>query len=98
MFGIVRKWMEKRRALRHLWQTDAQSLIEQDERNAYYAAQRLAARSRARRDQASFFHWAKVAAEIARRSPLTEMNYSVVEAIVAEELIGTSESEPSGRS
>jgi hypothetical protein len=97
MFGIVRKWMEKRRALRHLWQTDAQTLIEQDEPNAYYTAQRLAARCRARGDKASFFHWAKVAAEVARLSPATEMNYSVVEAIVAEELRRTNGADASLR-
>jgi len=84
--------------LRRLWREDAQALIEQDEPNAYYTAQRLAARCRARGDKDSFFHWAKVAAEVARLSPLTEMNYAVVEAIVAEELSGTGETEPSGRS
>lgn len=92
MFGTVHKWIEKRRALRRLWQTDAQALIEQDERNAYYTAQRLAARSRARGDHASFFHWAKVAAEVARLSTITEMNYSVIEDIVTEELSNTAKS------
>lgn len=80
--------------LRRLWQDDARVLIEQDERNAYYAAQRLAARCRARGDRDSFFHWAKVAAEVARLSTITEMNYSVVEAIVNEELSNAATSEP----
>jgi hypothetical protein len=96
MFSAVRSWIEKRRALRRLWQVDAQSLIEQDEQSAYYTAQRLAARSRARGDRASFFHWSKVAAEVARLSPLTEMNYAVVETIVAQEL--RDEDSPGGTS
>lgn len=86
MFNSIREWIEKRLALRRLWQTDAQVLLQQDERNAYYNAQRLAARCRANGDKTSFFHWATVAAEVARLSPTAEMNYSIVEAIVAEEL------------
>jgi hypothetical protein len=86
MVGPIRRWIERRRRLRRLWQDDAQALIKRDERDAYYTAQRLAARCRAHGDKNSFFHWAKVAAEVARRSSITEMNYSVVETIVAEEL------------
>jgi hypothetical protein len=48
-------------------------------------AQRRAARARARGDKADFYHWAKVAAEIARISPQAEMDIQMVTAIVAEE-------------
>jgi len=68
---------------------DAQTLIECDECNAYYAAQRLAARSRALGDGQAFVHWAKVAAEVARRSSLAGMDYAVVKAIVDDELAKT---------
>lgn len=85
MISSLMQWLEKRRGLRQLWKADAQMLVERDERNAYYTAQRLAARSRVAGDQTSFFHWTKVASEIARRSPLAEMDFSIVEEIVAEE-------------
>ncbi len=79
-------WVRKRRMLRELWQTDAQLLIDADEHNSYYSAQRLAARSRARGDADGFLHWSKVAAEVARRSSIAEMDFSVVETIVRSEL------------
>lgn len=40
-------WLERRRTPRRAWRTDARELIERDETNAYYDAQRLAARARA---------------------------------------------------
>ncbi len=86
MIGALRLWIERRQSLRRLWQADARTLIQRDERNAYYVAQRLAARARAAGDRGTFFHWAKVAAEVARLSSAAEMDYSVVKAIVAEEL------------
>jgi hypothetical protein len=86
MFSLFQRWLEKQRELRRLWQTDALELIDRDERQAYYTAQRLAARSRAKGDSQSMLHWAKVAAEVARLSPRAEMDKSVVEAIVEEEL------------
>lgn len=86
MFSHFKGWLERRLALRRLWQQDAKTLIDREERTAYYAAQRLAARSRAIGDGAGFFHWTKVAAEVARTSSAAEMDISVVDAIVAEEL------------
>lgn len=86
MIAAWRRWIEKRRSIRRLWQADAKELIRIDERQAYYAAQRLAARARAEGDRHSFAHWAKVAAEVARLSPVAEMDYAVMEAIVAEEM------------
>lgn len=41
--------------------------------------------ARVRTDRAEFYHWAKVAAEVARIAPLAEMDIDVVRAVVAEE-------------
>lgn len=46
----------------------------------------LPQRCRADKDPDGFFHWAKVASEVSRRSALAEMDRAVVEAIVDEEL------------
>lgn len=86
MIGFFRCWIERRRAMRRRWQADARKLVQHDEPNAYYMAQRQAARARAARDQAEFLHWAKVAAEVARISSVAEMDQSVVKAIVEDEL------------
>ncbi len=53
--------------------------------NAYDEAQRRATRARIRGEKAEFYHWAKVAAEIARISLQAEMDIEMVTAIVAEE-------------
>lgn len=85
MFHFLVNWLEKRRNIKRRWQADARALILNDERNAYYAAQRLAARSRFKGDRAEFWHWAKVASEVARLSPHAEMDLSVVQSIADEE-------------
>ena len=56
MIGALRRWIERRRTLRRLWQADARRLIQQDEETAYYMAQRLAARARAAGNRVDFFH------------------------------------------
>lgn len=61
-------------------------MIETHDRHAYYEAQRLAARSRARGNSAEFWHWAKVASEVARLSPIAKMDMKVVQAIADEEM------------
>lgn len=86
MLSILTGWVRKRRMLRKLWQADAQLLIDADERNAYYSAQHLAAKSRATGDADGFFHWSKVAAEVARRSSVAEMDFEVVQSIARAEL------------
>lgn len=85
MLPHLRRWIERRRAIRRLWHNDARDLIEREGSQAYYSAQRLAARARARKDRDVAWHWAKVAAEVARRSPDAEMDWEVVRRIVAEE-------------
>lgn len=60
-------------------------MIVQHGRHAYYEAQRLAARSRAQHATSEFWHWAKVASEVARLSPGAEMDIKVVQAIADDE-------------
>jgi hypothetical protein len=85
MFAALWRWVEQRRAIRRRWQADARAIVIADEVNAYYEAQRRAARARVRGDRAEFFHWAKVAAEVARLTPRAEMDVDVVQAIAAGE-------------
>ena len=85
MFVAVCRWVHHRRAIRRRWKADARHLAATDEVNAYYEAQRRAARARHRGDQNEFYHWAKVAAEVARLSPQAEMNIDVVRRIADEE-------------
>ena len=63
-------------------------LLEPFGAEAYYTAQRLGARSRFRGDRDGFWHWSKVAAEVARISPEVEMDMAVVERIAEEERQG----------
>lgn len=86
MFDLFSNWIEKRRHIRQRWQQDARTLIEKHGRQAYYEAQRLAARSRAQGDRSRFWHWAKTASEVARLSPVVEMDMKVVQAIADEEM------------
>lgn len=85
MLAGIGRWVARRRMIRRRWQADARTLVAADEAGAYYEAQRRAARARVRDDRAEFYHWAKVAAEVARTAPLAEMNIDVVRALVAEE-------------
>ncbi|MDQ8700600.1 hypothetical protein [Hyphomicrobium sp. LHD-15] len=93
MFGFIQQWLDRRRQLRALWKADARILLRANERTAYYEAQRLVARSRARGDNHGFWHWAKVAAEIARLSDNVEMDLATLKAIAAEELNGARKTE-----
>ncbi|TPJ81892.1 hypothetical protein FJ434_20550 [Mesorhizobium sp. B2-5-13] len=85
MFAAISRWMERRRTIRRRWQEDARALVVADELHAYYEAHRRAARARRRGDRAEFYHWAKVAAEIARIAPRAQMDIEAVRAIVAQE-------------
>jgi hypothetical protein len=85
VIAVIRHWVEHRRSIRRRWQADARALVAADERDAYYQAQRLAARARLRDDRAGFYHWTKVAAEVARIAPQAETDIDVVRAIVAHE-------------
>lgn len=86
MFRRLAAWIEKRRQIRQRWQQDARAMIEKHGRHAYYEAQRLAARSRVQGNGSEFWHWAKVASEVAPLSPVAEMDMKVVQAIADEEM------------
>jgi hypothetical protein len=85
MLAGIMRWAVRRRTMRRRWRAEARTLVATSEVNAYYEAQRRAARARLRGDRAEFYHWAKVAAEVARIAPAAEMNIDVVRALVAEE-------------
>ncbi len=86
MIGPIRNWLEKRRALRRRWQADALLLAKDQPRTSYYEAQRRAASARARGDADGFWHWANVAAEVARICPDADMDLETVKRIVDGEL------------
>ena len=85
MFPAIHRWVQHRRAIRRSWRSEARQLVATDEVNAYYEAQRRAARARYHEDRDEFYHWAKVAAEVARLSPRAEMNIEIVRRIADEE-------------
>ncbi|MCT9000293.1 hypothetical protein [Chelativorans intermedius] len=78
MLAVICGWLDHRRAIRRRWQTDARRLAAAEEANVYYEAQRRAAQARVRGETAEFYHWAKVAAEIARISLQAEMDIEKV--------------------
>jgi hypothetical protein len=80
MIGFLRQWIEHRRAIRRRRQEDASDPI-----NAYHEAQRRAARSRAQGHASEYWHWAKVASELARIEPRAAMDFEVVKAISDQE-------------
>ena len=88
MLAAIGVWIERRRAIRRRWQVDARALVATDEVNANYEAQRRATRARRRGDRAEFYHWAKVAAQVARLTPLARMDIETLRAIVVEEESG----------
>lgn len=85
MLAAIARWVEQRQAIRLRWQADARRLVAAEEANAYYEAQRRATWARVRGNRSELYHWAKVAAEVARISPQAEMDIDVVRRIVAEE-------------
>jgi hypothetical protein len=85
MLVAIGRWIERQRSIRRRWQADARALVAIDAANAYYEAQRRAARARIGGDRAEFYHWAKVAAEVARIAPLAEMDIEIVRAVVRDE-------------
>lgn len=81
MISWIKKHLEKRRQLQDRFKADAQKLAAADSLNAYYNAQRLAARCRHAGEGDEFMHWSRVAAEIARIEPRAEMDFAKVRAI-----------------
>lgn len=85
MIEFLRQRIEHRRAIRRRWQEDARRLAGADPISAYYEAQRRAARSQAQGNTAEYWHWAKVASEVARIEPQAAMDFEVVKAIADQE-------------
>lgn len=85
MLEAIKNWMRQHHDLRRRWREDALSLLNAEGNIAYYEAQRRATRSRLAGDRGEFFHWAKVAAEVARLSPEVEMDMAFLRSVVAEE-------------
>lgn len=63
-------------------------LAASDPANAYYEAQRRAARSRSQGNATEYWYWAKVTSEIARIEPRAAMDFEVVKAIADQETAG----------
>lgn len=84
MFAATSKWIERRRTIRRRSQAGARALVAADEVNAYYEAQRRAARARIGDNRAAFYHWVKVAAEVGRVAPRAEMDIAIVRTVAAE--------------
>lgn len=85
MLEAIKIWMRRHHDRRRRWREDVLSLLNAKGNIAYYEAQRWATRSRLAGDRGEFFHWAKVAAEVARLSPEVEMDIAVLRFVVAEE-------------
>ncbi|HEV7306311.1 hypothetical protein [Ensifer sp.] len=56
--------------------------------NAYYEAQRRAACSRAQGNAGDYWHWSRIASEVARIEPRAETDFEVVRAIADQETTG----------
>lgn len=81
MFNWIKRYLEKRRQVRDQVRADARALALVDPVNAYYDAQRMAARCRHAGERNDFLHWSNVAAEVARIEPRAEMDFTKVRAI-----------------
>lgn len=84
MLARIGAWIDRHRAIRRRWKADARALVKGDALDAYYEAQRRAARARLRGSRSEFYHWAKFAAEIARIAPLAHMDIETLRSVVAE--------------
>ena len=71
---MFRGFFDKWRASRALWKADARRLIAIEKRTAFHAAQVEIARARHRGDRSEAWHWAKVAAEVARICPEADLD------------------------
>ncbi|KQZ59775.1 hypothetical protein ASD54_23645 [Rhizobium sp. Root149] len=88
MILFLTRWLAHRRAIRRRWQADARLLVSSDPAGSYYEAQRRAFHSRSSGDIDEFWHWSKVASEIARIESRAEMNFAVLKALSDQEEAG----------
>jgi hypothetical protein len=77
-------WLRSHRMRRLIVMQSAAELLRKAPATAYYDATRAAARARFSRDTEGFWHWSRVAAEVARLSDCP-MDLDEVKRIVAEE-------------
>ena len=85
MLAWLFDWLVRRRERRLLRQSDARQLIAENEPGAFYEAHRRATRLRMSGDAAGFRHWICVAAEVAKLSPVAEMDVSALKKVVDRE-------------
>ena len=85
---FLTRWLAHRRAIRRRWQADARILASSDPAGSYYEAQRRAFHSRSAGDLDEFWHWSKVATEIARIERRAEMDFAVLKALSDQEKAG----------
>lgn len=88
MIRFLTRWLAHRRAIRRRWQADARLLAISDPAGSYYEAQRRAFHSRSTGDIDEFWHWSKVASEIARIEPRAEMDFAVLRGVSDQENAG----------
>lgn len=81
MFNWIKQYLERHRQDRDRVGADARALASSDPVNAYYNAQRMAARCRCSGKADDFLHWSRVAAEVARIEPRAAMDFKTVQAI-----------------
>ena len=81
MIRFLTRWLAHRRAIRRRWQADARLLAISNPAGSYYEAQRRAFHTRSSGDIDEFWHWSKVASEIARIEPCAEMDFAVLKAL-----------------
>jgi hypothetical protein len=89
MLRLLAKWVAHRRTTRRRWQADARLLATSDPAGSYYEAQRRAFHSRSGGDLDEFWHWSKVASEIARIEPRAEMDFVVLRTLFDQEEAGS---------
>ena len=88
MIRFLTRWLAHRRAIRRRWQADAKLLAISNPAGSYYEAQRRAFHCRCTVDLDEFWHWSKVASEIARIEPRAEMDFAVLKALSDQEKAG----------
>lgn len=88
MIRFLTRWLAHRLTIRRRWQADARLIAISDPAGSYYEAQRRAFHSRSTGDLDLFWHWSKVASEIARIEPRAEMDFTVLKALSDQEKAG----------
>jgi hypothetical protein len=88
MIRVLTRRLPHRRAIRRRWQADVRLLAISDPAGSYYEAQRRPFHSRSTGDLNEFWHWSKVASEIALIEPRADMDFAVLKALSDQEKAG----------